>query len=312
MEAEVSLLAEARTDPSLGSKFVEAFVEVRQPLPGGICDVELVRAYGYRRFGAPDPEVEAAYGLEQDSNRRKRTIVRCMLLRPEYGYGYIGRRAGLSESSVRIYQMLFWPVRDRGEIFILSLVYPRSRQCELEPGYAQNETEENLAYRLALRHGIEAVEYFLGSKDTFMKKYDSTNEMSDDLARRFLSNAHYLLDLGFINQDLPGLKHGLAVVRMLNSGRHRRREIPPTRYASGVSAAVAVSQCLGKHLEAPNEWSSCASCTGAHASKNGSSETMENMSTLPGEEGPLGKTKKTSSPSPDEQKVEIARLDKAA
>jgi hypothetical protein len=187
------------------------------------------------------PEVEAAFALEHDSTPARRILLRCMLLREEYNYHDIGQRVGLSAESLRIYQTLFWPVRDRAPAFVLSLVYPRSAQCELEPGYAQNETKENLAYRMALRIGIEAVERYLGIKKDLMKNNSNIDEMADALARQFLGNARSLVEMGFINQDLPGLKNGLAMLRILNAGRRRRQEITPVRYANGVSAAVRPS-----------------------------------------------------------------------
>ena len=310
LELEIELVAQAHNDPALGAKFIGAFVEVHQPLPACIYEPGFLRAYGHRRFGAPDPDVEAAFALEHDSSPARRILVRCMLLREEYNYHDIGQRVGLSAESLRIYQTLFWPVRDRAPAFVLSLVYPRSAQCELEPGYAQNETKENLAYRMALRIGIEAVERYLGIKKDLMKNNSNIDEMADALARQFLGNARSLVEMGFINQDLPGLKNGLAVLRILNAGR-RRQEITPVRYANGVSAAVAVSQALSRLTDVPHSWRGSAGATSADASDKGSAGTMENMPEISGEQVPM-KSNKTVTPLAPQPEVEIVRLDAAA
>jgi hypothetical protein len=54
-----------------------------------------------------------------------------MLLRREYTYADIGKRLGLTENTVRIYQALFWPVRDRGGFFVTSLVVRSKFSCGL-------------------------------------------------------------------------------------------------------------------------------------------------------------------------------------
>jgi hypothetical protein len=52
---------------------------------------------------------------------------------------------------VRIFEALFWNVRDRlaDRIYSASLVYPESRQVELLPGYYRNESRMFLALPFA-------------------------------------------------------------------------------------------------------------------------------------------------------------------
>lgn len=250
LDSQTTLLADARNDAALGSKFVDAFVEVRKPLPACVHELELLRAYAYRRFRTNDPDVEAAFALEFEPNNPRRILVRCLLLRCEYSFLNIGQRVGLPEGSIRMYHALFWCVRDRGEMFVISLVYPNSRQCEFRPEYAQTESTENLAYRAAVEHGIKAVERLLGMENRLMKK--NINEMAEEIARLILDEGLFALQLGFQNQDLPALKNALSVVRMLNSGRGCRKTGTTVRNANGVSDAVAVSASLSNPVAVPN------------------------------------------------------------
>jgi DNA-binding CsgD family transcriptional regulator len=312
-DAEIELLAEADNDPAVRAKFVDAFVEVRQPLPASIDEPELLRAYGYRRFGTPDADVEAAFTREHDLNTTNRTRLRCMLLRPEYTYAEIGKKMGLSEDTVRIYQALFWPVRDRGGFFVTSLVYPRSRQCEFEPGYPQNETTENLAYRAALTSGMEAVERLLGMNNTIMKK--TINEMADHLARRILANAESVADMGCLNQDMPGLKNALAVMRMLKPGRRRQQEVVAIEQLNPMSVAAAVSESLGQPAVVPNRWSWPCVAIATGASDQGSVGQTFKKSAAAGEEirrPKRAKSRKTATRLSMDPKVQIDKLDAAA
>jgi hypothetical protein len=243
----------AGNDPALGAKFVDSFLELRRPLPESIHESEILRAYAYRRFGNPDPNVAAAFALEKESDKRRRILIRCLLLRPEYSYDTIGKKMGCSVDSVRLYEKLFWPVRDQDELFIASLVFPQTRRCELEEGYAQNETEENLAYRAALRYGMEAVEVLLGFKKNMIMN-ETTQQMAETLMRDILANAKYLSHLGLLNQDSPGWKKTLAVLRLVNSGRARSQEDLPAWQVGGMSTAAAVSQSLGKGREVVHHW----------------------------------------------------------
>jgi hypothetical protein len=259
MPAVVELIAEASTDPAFGAKFVDAFAEVRKPLPECIHEFALLRAYAYRRFGTLDPDVEAALELEHDLNAVRRTRLRCMLLRHELSYTIIAQQLGVSADSVRIYQALFWPVRDRSEVFTIALVYPESRQCELAPDYAKRETVEHLAYRAAFHHGMEGVDHLLGVDDSQCNK--DMNKLAETLERQILGNGLFLADCGFLNQDLPGLKNAISVLRMTKSKPGRQQQQPvPVSYGNGVNAAVAVSQSLARATPAFDQgrWSNAS------------------------------------------------------
>src|SRR5258707_999256 len=91
--AETNLCAEACNNPAFGHLFIKTFVELRRPLPAAIHATELLRGYRYLRFGHRDPDVQAAYALLHDSEMKRRILVRCMLIRPEYEYSRIAAKA---------------------------------------------------------------------------------------------------------------------------------------------------------------------------------------------------------------------------
>ena len=58
---------------------------------------------------------------------RRRFLLSCLLLRDEFDFAQVAQRAGLSEDTVRMYEVLYWNVRGRDKIYVCSLVYPETR-----------------------------------------------------------------------------------------------------------------------------------------------------------------------------------------
>ena len=71
----------------------------------------------------------------------------------------------LSEDTIRVYETLFWNVRDRDRIYVTSLVYPDTRLVEFVPGYPLEEDPRNLVLRAAFDYGIQEAEELLGLKN---------------------------------------------------------------------------------------------------------------------------------------------------
>jgi hypothetical protein len=254
----VNLWAEACNNPAFGHLFIKNFVELRKPLPAAIYATELLRGYRFLRFGHRDPDVQAAFALLHDSEMKRRILVRCMLIRPEYEYSRIAAKAGLSEDAVRIYHALRWAVRGRDKIYIASLIYPHGRQCEFREDYASIESLENLCLRAANWHGIEPVEALLGSTNPFgadeqplthfstnMNMTSKLDQLSEDYLAQVLQNATFLHRI-FPNQDLRAFKDAMAAIRLRKSLQARQREDTSAGVAS--VSAVAVSQSLSRGM----------------------------------------------------------------
>jgi hypothetical protein len=125
-------------------------------------------------------------------------------------------------------------------------VFPQGRQCELRVGYDRNENVENLCLRATLRHGIGVVEEFLEATNAsggdqqrrnFITNMNTNlDKLSESYMEQVLENAHYLIKLGFINQDLPAWKGALGVVRLIESQKARRQNRTSVPQAARVSA----------------------------------------------------------------------------
>jgi len=177
-----------------------------------------------------------------------------MLLCPKYSYAEIANRVARSEAAVRIYAMLFFPVRDREDLFTLQLVYPRSRQCEFEAGYARKESPEKLAYRIAYSYGMKSAECFLGlststpviNVNELMNINQRNDQLADKAIHRMLNQLHFYLDAGFDNQDLPALKNAIPLLRLVKSQRDRQQKSCSREDLNAARVTVAVSQALAK------------------------------------------------------------------
>ena len=237
--------------------------------------------------------MQAALALEDDSGKHRRIPVRCLLVLPEYPYAEIAKKTGLSEGAVRIYQALFWAVRGRDRIFISSLTFPESRQCELRAGYERNEDFGNLCLRAAVRHGIGVVEGLLGATNplrvsgppltrflTNTNMKSKLEQLSESFMAQVLKNANYLGQMGFLNQNLPAFKDALAVVRLLGSRQARQGEDASVRQLAGVSA-LAITQSLSRGMpELERRLAALArNQTGTEASVDGELKHQHSVST---------------------------------
>jgi hypothetical protein len=234
---EVDLHAYAENDPRFGWGFVSSCVALQRALPSTITEPELVRPYVHLAYELSDPEAQLAIGLELDRADHRRILLRCGLLLPQYSYSALAQRLGLSESAVRIFEALFWNVRDRlaDRIYIASLVYPESRQVELLPGYYRNESRMFLALRATWKSGsLEAAEEFLGGKES--------NTQDPSLwSRELLSTMDLLLKVGLVHQSLHIFRQGLALLRSRRGKAGLKKQADPRVQPISLSAAVSMS-----------------------------------------------------------------------
>lgn len=216
MPDEVDLYAYATHDPQFSWEFIQSFARLNLPLPAAVNEPELLRGYCYLRYKNQDPDVLAALALENPANYQKCIWVRCLLILG-YDYPEISHYTGLSEGACRIYATLFWDLRDRHRIDVISLTYPQGRQLEFLPGYARNESLMNLALRAAFQHGLPAVEQLLGPSTAPASADSDVAAQATALIAQTLKSANLMIEWGFGHQDLEVFSRALHVLRFAKS-----------------------------------------------------------------------------------------------
>ena len=194
MPEEVDLYAHAAYDLQFGWGFVQTFAQLERPLPSAVDEPELLRAYATVRYQHQDPDVLAALCLQSSANYLMRIVV-CCLLTLKWDYEAIARYTGLRAEVCRIYEVLFWNMRDRHWIDLMAHVFPAGRQVEFLPGYAVNESLMNLALRAAVQQGLPAIEELLGLR-TVPADSDVTGS-ANALIAQTLNSANAMLQWGF-------------------------------------------------------------------------------------------------------------------
>jgi hypothetical protein len=141
---ETDIYAYVCNDLKFGWKFIQSFLELDRPLPAQVYECQLVRPHCYLRYRNADREARSAIEPERAANWQQCLLLRCKLFRAEYDYGAIATRPGLLEDTIRVYETLFWNVRDRGRIYVTSLVYPDTRLVDFVAGYPLKEDPRQL------------------------------------------------------------------------------------------------------------------------------------------------------------------------
>ena len=95
--AEVDAVARAVNDPGYGWKVIKSFADSGGPLPAFIAEPAFVRACSYFRYFNADEDVRQALVVEHSANKVRQIMLRCLLLRPEYGCAAIAERMGVTE-----------------------------------------------------------------------------------------------------------------------------------------------------------------------------------------------------------------------
>lgn len=232
---EVDWRAYALNDPGFGWGLITSFLSLGRELPAAVSETELVRPYSYLAYGREDAQARQAIGLEFERPDQRRILARCWLL-VSGDYSAIGRRLRLSQEVVRIYESLFWNIRDRidDRCFVNSLVYPQSRQVELIPGYHRNESPLYLALRATVSSGIEAAEELLGLRPV-------SGADGKAWAAQVLRTADLMLKMGFIHQNLAVYKQARRLLRSTKREDPPKNRVDSQYPALGISDAIAMS-----------------------------------------------------------------------
>lgn len=249
--AENNRRVAAKTDPRFGWKFVMCFVRSGKYIPELAADPVLWRAYRYEACRAEDPLMAEALDLDQPRMHFVSNLVRACLIIKELSYQDISQKTNVPAAAIRIYEELFFNVRDRMEdtAYIASLVYPDHRTVELNPRYGLLTDAGQFLLRMAWQHGLEPMLMLAG----VLKEggESQAGEISRRLESAIMSNALQLNRMGLLNQNnVPGLMHARSIITAIKQSGQEDKADDSEMGLGALSMGDGVMQTL-KGIQQP-------------------------------------------------------------
>lgn len=217
----VNKFVKAYKDLQFGYKFIKSLVDADLTLPATVDEEELIDTFQFLKYNAYKPDVVFAISLTHPSNKNIEDAIKAFLITDE-SYDTLQSLTGISKEVLKIYEKLFFNIRDRKSeaLFIANTVYPDSRMVEIMDNYAKNEDPGKILLRSAYNNGIEDVAYFSGLKVDCIA--NNTNISSPEIAQKLetalMANALYLCRNGFISQKNSGIGHAKSLLIAAKQG----------------------------------------------------------------------------------------------
>lgn len=189
-------------DLAFGYNFIKSFSKLKKKLPSNVTEKYLREAYRFERTGKAHPSIVNAYMYRHPMNEFFKTTLESMLLVDNITFEEISKKTGISVSTIKAYEQLFFNIVDRKNelAFVASIVYPDSRMVEFEENYHKNESRDMILKRSAYNNGLEDVSWLLGFKTDHMDTDIDSNLMTKKLEAAIMANGYYLAKNGFLNQ----------------------------------------------------------------------------------------------------------------
>ena len=206
-------VAHALIDPAFGWKYATAFAASKLPLPSSVFSFSIRRAWDYVMMGHCCEDLRDALILREEPMKLKRALLEALLIIPTLTLGLIAELTGVSVAAVKIFTELWFDVRDRMNdvCFIANIVYPQTRQVELQADYWKTVTPEQLLLRAA--HNTDSVEVVLelfGEVSTRARV--PVKELKKLIRYNLLAEATFIIQLGGCHQELPILTRVVKLI----------------------------------------------------------------------------------------------------
>ena len=205
----------AYKDLAFGFHFVRSLIKAGKDLPPDVGERELSEFYWFETLGTPNQHLVQALSIHHPSSQFLENSLQAMLLTTA-GLPEISKTSGIPEPVLKIYEQLFFNVRDRREegLFIANVVYPEHRLVETMEGYIRDIDSGSFLKRSAYNNGLDDVAYFIGlNVDSVSAALsDNAQQMASRLESSIMANGYYLARNGFLNQRSA---QGLASARSL-------------------------------------------------------------------------------------------------
>ncbi len=223
LEQEADTWAYVRNDPTFACMFVRSFYDMGLNLPDEIHEPELWQLYNFKRYRdiEIDPDVLEACALTNPRQRVIRTMIECMLMHPKIKFEWIAESTGYTINTIRLFHELFFNMRDRitnnlDPAYLLSIIFPDSRQAQFTYNYHLNEGWVAIARRIAYISGIKEMFKWLGGQpdDSELTGVESMRAIES----RFASAGRFAMTCGFQNQPVVAISGARALLQSSKLG----------------------------------------------------------------------------------------------
>ena len=192
---------ECQWDVKFGWHLILALVDAKKPLDPNIHEDFLRQAYRVENDGCRDPVIIGALALRHPMRKLIADGLEALLL-TDMSLEDISESTGRPLDVIRVYEQLFFNVRDRREDyqFIANHLYPEGKLIEMAKDYHLHEDPGMIVKRAGWKGNIDDVKILLSlmpEKQTdFNLAQDRTNFES-----RIMYEANNQARFGFINQQ---------------------------------------------------------------------------------------------------------------
>jgi hypothetical protein len=184
----------------------------REPLPASLRDPHIRRAYRYLQ-GARDEQMAMAHALKASPDcKNMRQVLQGLLCARDISLEGIALQLELDAEVVKLFEALFFNVRDRGDGFRASVLFPETRLGTVVEMEKDFDDPERTLMRVGRERGWKDVARLAGLIS--MEDADeSTETMLADMERTVAANARMLALAGHLNRkDSPGIRHGKTLM----------------------------------------------------------------------------------------------------
>jgi hypothetical protein len=208
-------LAIATNDPAFCHRFIIEFVLRKEPLPPAVWEACLRRAHYH--FGCdgghPDPVLLEVEQLALPSGRFKRQVLQALLVSSDCSYTQIAGWLDLGEPAVRLYELLYFNVRNRyaETAYVAGLIFPEGRLQLLKTDAVDSIPFEARLLMAGYLYGAPEVLWLAGMNTD--QTPPSITQSLKEFEETLLQNAVKLARSGALNaSSAPGIAHGKSLL----------------------------------------------------------------------------------------------------
>ena len=179
-----------------------------EPLPPSLRDSHIRRAYRYLQ-GNRDDQMAQAHALRTSPNCMAiRRVLQGLLCARDISLEGIASLLELDADVVKLFEALFFNVRERSDSFCAGVMFPETRigaVVEAEMDYHETDL---MLMRVGRERGWKDVARLAGLRP-MQDEGESSEMMLADMERTIAANARMLALAGHLNRkDSPGIRHG--------------------------------------------------------------------------------------------------------
>jgi hypothetical protein len=183
-----------------------------EPLPPSLRDPRIRRAYRYLE-GARDDQMAQAHALKASPNcMATRRVLQGLLCARDISLEGIASLLELDAEEVRLFEALFFNVRERGDAFRASVLFPETRIGAVVEAELNYDEADLMLMRVGRDYGWREVARLAGLH-TMEDEAESTEDALADMEKTMAANARMLARAGHLNrEDSPGIRHGKTLM----------------------------------------------------------------------------------------------------